>query len=167
MAENRFHLAQVNVGRMKTSLEDPLMGDFVALLDEVNALADVAPGFVWRFQGDEGNATYLRPYDDDRILFNMSVWESVDALKNYVYKSMHADVLRRRKEWFEKLEAPAVAMWWAPEGRLPSVGEAKWRLDLLATVGPTARAFTFKHPFPAGAYDDEASGRLWLPCSAT
>src|SRR5215467_560298 len=94
-----MHLAQVNIARMKGPLESEVMADFVARLDEINALADGSPGFVWRLQTGEGNATYLRPYDDDRILFNLSVWETIDDLKAYVYRSAHAEVLRRRHEW--------------------------------------------------------------------
>jgi hypothetical protein len=168
MSEKQFHLAQVNVARMRAPLEDPIMADFVAMLDEVNAIADAAPGFVWRFQDDTGNATYLRPFDDDRILFNMSVWESVDALKAYVYNSMHAAVLRRRREWFERFEAPATALWWVPVGRIPSVGEAKWRLEQLEIHGPTAQAFTFKQTFaPDTESETTLPAGLFLPCGAT
>ncbi len=89
---NSLHIAQVNIGRMKAALEDPVMAGFVARLEEINALADRSPGFVWRLQTSEGNATYLRPYDDDRILFNMSVWESIEQLKRYVYYTAHVEV---------------------------------------------------------------------------
>ena len=95
---NTFHLAQVNIGRAKGAPQDPIMAGFMARLDEINALADGSPGFVWRLQTSEGNATYLRPYEDDRILVNMSVWESIEQLKHYVYKTMHAEVLRQRLE---------------------------------------------------------------------
>ena len=107
----KYHIAQVNIGRMKGALEDPVMAGFVARLDEVNTLADRSPGFVWRLQTPEGNATYLRPYDDDRILFNMSVWESLDALRYYVYKSAHAELIRQRKEWFEKFIGACLGLW--------------------------------------------------------
>src|ERR1700682_2002993 len=100
-----MHLAQVNIGRMKAPLDSAVMEGFVARLDEINALADGSPGFVWRLQTSEGNATYLRPYDDDRILFNLSVWASIEHLKNYVYKTAHAELIRDRKQWFEKFEA--------------------------------------------------------------
>ncbi|HVR71914.1 MAG TPA: DUF3291 domain-containing protein, partial [Vicinamibacteria bacterium] len=96
------HLAQVNVARMKDSLESPAMAGFVARLDEINALADRSEGFVWRLQTAEGSATYLRPYEDDRILFNLSVWETAEALRAYVYRSAHAELLRQRHEWFSR-----------------------------------------------------------------
>lgn len=143
------HLAQVNIARMKAPLESPLMAGFVARLDEINALADRSPGFVWRFQSDAGNATYLRPYDDDRILFNLSVWEGVEALRDYVYRSAHVEVLRARREWFDAFEDAHLALWWVPAGHRPSVEEAKDRLAHLAEHGPTAFAFTFKNEFPA------------------
>ncbi len=96
-----YHLAQINIGRMRAPLESPVMADFVAQLDEINALADGSPGFVWRLQGEGNDATSLRPFDDDFIIVNMSVWESIDDLRAYVFKSAHAAVMRRRREWFE------------------------------------------------------------------
>ena len=106
-----YHIAQVNVARMKAPLDDPSMAGFVARLDEINALADRCPGFFWRLQTSEGNATYLRPYDDDRILFNMSVWETLDALREYVYRTAHAELLRQRHNWFDKFAGANVALW--------------------------------------------------------
>src|SRR5215212_2317688 len=120
------------------------MADFVARLDEINALADCAPGFVWRLQTPEGNATYVRAYDDDRILVNMSVWESVEALKEYVYRSAHAELLRARRSWFEQFAGVFVALWWVPAGHIPTVDEAKLRLQHLEEHGPSPFAFTFK-----------------------
>ena len=90
-----YHLAQVNIGRVRAPIEDPLMSGFVSRLEEINALADGTPGFVWRLQTPVGNATYFRPYpEDDRILINMSVWESIASLRHYVYQTAHAELLR-------------------------------------------------------------------------
>ena len=125
------------------------MAGFVARLDEINALADGSPGFVWRFQTSEGNATYIRPYDDDRILFNMSVWETIEALKRYVYRTAHAEVLRERHQWFDKFAGAQVALWWVPAGHTPGIDEAKKRLAYVDTHGPTQFAFTFKTIFQA------------------
>src|SRR5690242_852853 len=100
MAESAYHLAQVNIARMLAPLDSGIMADFVARLDAINALADGSPGFVWRYQTAEGNATALRAYDDESILFNLSVWDSPEALKTYVYRSAHSAVMRRRREWF-------------------------------------------------------------------
>ena len=146
---NALHIAQVNIGRMKAALEDPVMAGFVARLEEINALADRSPGFIWRLQTSEGNATYLRPYDDDRILFNMSVWESIEHLKRYVYYTAHVEVLRQRQAWFEKFAGAYTALWWIPKGHIPGIDEAKKRLARLDAQGPTQFAFTFKNPFPA------------------
>ena len=145
------HLAQVNIGRIKEPLDSATMSGFVARLDEINALADGSPGFVWRLQTEEGNATYLRPYGDDRILVNMSVWESLEALVAFVYRSPHVELLRQRHEWFEKFEGVYAALWWVPAGHRPSVDEAKKRLLRLAEAGPTPFAFTFRIPFPPDA----------------
>jgi hypothetical protein len=143
------HLAQVNVARMKAPLESELMAGFVARLDEINALADRSPGFVWRLQLAEGNATYLRPYGDDRILFNLSVWESVEPLKAYVYGTAHAELLKQRRRWFAAFGQPSMALWWVPAGHLPSVEEAMDRLAHLQSHGPTPIAFTFAVSFSA------------------
>lgn len=154
------HLAQVNIARMKYPLDSADMASFVARLDEINALADAAPGFVWRFQTDEGNATYLRPYDDDRILFNLSVWESAEALKDYVYRSAHKELLRDRRSWFEPFEGSMLAMWWVPAGHIPSVDEAKQRLAHLEAHGPSSHAFTFRalHEMPSGVQHAHSGG---------
>ncbi|HEY1242351.1 MAG TPA: DUF3291 domain-containing protein, partial [Bryobacteraceae bacterium] len=132
---------------MRAPLDDELMAGFVARLEEINALADGSPGFIWRLQTSGGDATYLRPYDDDRILFNMSVWETVDALRNYVYRTAHRELLRQRHEWFEKFAGVFVALWWVPAGHVPGVDEAKKRLAYLEAHGPTEFAFTFKTIF--------------------
>ncbi len=139
-----YHIAQTNIARALAPLEDPVMAGFVARLEEINKLADDAPGFVWRFQSEEGNATYLRPYDDDRIIFNMSVWESVNALKSYVYGSAHSEVMRNRREWFDKMSDAYSVLWWIKAGDIPSVREAKLRLEYLQENGPSIHAFTFK-----------------------
>ncbi len=145
---NTLHIAQVNIGRIKGAMEGPVMAGFVARLEEINALADQSPGFIWRLQTPVGNATDLRPYDDDRILVNMSVWESIEQLKHYVYKTTHAEVLRQRQAWFEKFASSYTALWWIPRDHIPAVDEAKKRLAHLDAHGPTPFAFTFKNPFP-------------------
>jgi len=152
---------------MKAQLDNPLMAGFVARLDEINALADHSPGFVWRLQTPAGNATYLRPYDDDRILVNMSVWETVEALKQYVYHSVHAELLRQRQQWFEKFDGIYSALWWVPLGHLPGVDEAKKRLAYLDAHGPTQFAFTFKTVFPPDAeYQRTIDWSSFEPCPA-
>lgn len=161
----KTHLAQVNIARMRGALEDPVMAGFVARLDEINALADGSSGFVWRLQTDAGNATYLRPYDDERIIINMSVWESIEALRDYVYRSRHAELLRQRRDWFEKLETPVVAMWCVPAGHVPSVDEAKKRIAHLH--GPTPFAFSFGTTFPPDEqFIESTDWSAFEPCPA-
>jgi len=152
-----YHLAQVNIARMLAPLEDPLMADFVALLDDINALADRSPGFVWRLQTESGNATYIRPYVDDRIIVNLSVWESVEHLKDYVYRSAHAEVMRRRSQWFEKFDGPYLALWWIEAGHIPTVEEAKERLDHLRKHGESEFAFSLKRVYAPPAYESTYS----------
>jgi Domain of unknown function (DUF3291) len=145
----RFHLAQVNVGRFRAPLDDPIMEGFRTQLDPINALADESPGFVWRLQTEDGNATGIRPYpDDDLMAINMSVWESLESLQQFVYKSAHVATLRERKQWFEPMAGPILALWWIPEGHVPTVAEARERLAHLERHGATPHAFTFRTPFP-------------------
>ena len=145
---SNVHLAQINIGRMKGPLDGPIMAGFMARLDDLNALADKSDGFVWRLQGEAGNNTYLRPYEDERIIVNMSVWESVEKLRAYVYNTAHAELLKQRREWFEKFDGAMMALWWIPAGHIPTVDEAKRRLASLDAHGPTQFAFTFKTTFP-------------------
>jgi hypothetical protein len=149
------HLAQVNVGRLRAPVDSPLVAEFMAALDPINALAEASPGFVWRFQTEEGNATAVRPYDDDEILINLSVWESIEALDAFVYRSRHTAYLRRRREWFSRMEDAMLALWWVPAGHLPSVEAAVARLEQLRAHGPTDQAFTFRQRFPAAPTVDE------------
>jgi Domain of unknown function (DUF3291) len=165
----KYHIAQVNMGRIKAPLNDARMKGFMSRLDEVNALADRSPGFVWRLQTDEGNATYFRPYpEDDSILLNMSVWETIDALKHYVYRTAHAELLKQRHEWFENFSGAYMALWWVPVGHLPGIDEAKKRIADLNAHGPTQFAFTFKAIFEPD--EDFQKGIDWAsfaPCAAT
>jgi hypothetical protein len=144
----RFHLAQINIGRLRAPLEDPSMDGFRSQLDPINALADRSPGFVWRLQTEDGNATAIRPFTDERIAINMSVWESLEALQRFVYRSAHVGPLRDRKQWFERMEAPILVLWWIPAGHVPTVAEALERLQQLKERGPAPEAFTFRVPFP-------------------
>jgi uncharacterized protein DUF3291 len=141
------HLAQLNIARFKLPLDDPAMAGFVAALDPLNAIADAAPGFVWRLQTEEGNATSIHAFEDDLMLINMSVWESVDALAGYVYGPDHVAVMRRRREWAQRMEEAYLVLWWVPAGWIPTIEEAQKRLDRLRRHGPTPQAFTFKKRF--------------------
>ncbi|MEZ4670325.1 MAG: DUF3291 domain-containing protein [Anaerolineae bacterium] len=142
-----YHLAQINIARMVAPLDSPTMHDFVVNLDRINALAESTPGFVWRLKGEGNDATSLRPYNDERIIVNMSVWESVDTLFEYVYKSGHVEIFRRKPEWFERMITPAQTMWWIPAGHVPTVAEGQEKLALLIANGPNPLSFTFKQRF--------------------
>lgn len=144
----RHHLAQLNIARLLAPLDSEQLREFVDNLDPINALAEASPGFVWRLQTDEGDATSLRPYDDDMLIVNMSVWERLESLADFVYRSDHKDIMRGRRQWFERMGEAFMVLWWLPEGHLPTVDEAKERLELLRSRGPTPAAFTFRSPFP-------------------
>jgi hypothetical protein len=143
-----YHLAQLNLARMLTSLDDPSMKDFVDNVARINELGTQTPGFVWILKGEGGDATLMRPFGDD-VLINITVWESIDALYQYAYYSEHADFFRRRKEWFHKMDVPMVVLWWVPEGHQPTVEEARERIEHLRAHGPTPLAFTFKQQYTA------------------
>lgn len=144
-----YHLAQLNIGRLAAPLDSPQLAAFVDALEPINALADATPGFVWRLQTEDGDATAIRPFaEDDMLLVNMSVWSSLEALADFAYRSDHREIMRRRREFFERMTEAYLVLWWVPAGEIPTVEEAKVRLDLLRTVGPSPEAFTFRSPFP-------------------
>ena len=148
-----YVLAQVNIGRLVAPLDAPQLADFVAALDPVNAVADVAPGFIWRLQTEDGNATAIRAFEQDAegadggILINMSVWESVETLAAFVYGRAHIPVLRRRREWFERMKEAYTALWWIPRGHIPAIREAEARVRHLRAHGATPHAFTLREHF--------------------
>ena len=147
----KYQLAHANIARMRAALDDPVMAGFVERLEPLNALADSSPGFVWRLQDEEGDATAIRIFEDERILFNLSVWRSIEDLDAYTYKSAHVEAVRARSEWFERMVKPGLVLWWLAAGGLPTVEDARWRLELLWNEGPTREAFTFRNRFEAPA----------------
>ena len=143
----KYELAQINVAKMLAPLESDRMAAFVAALDPINELADQSPGFVWRLQDDEGNATTIRVFDDDLLLVNMSVWDSLESLRNFVYLSKHAEIMHERRQWFKKMAIVHLALWWIPAGQRPTEAEAQVRLEKLRADGATSFAFTFGQTF--------------------
>jgi hypothetical protein len=141
----RYHVAQLNIGTAVAPLEHQQMADFMNRLDEINALAERSPGFVWRLQSDIGNATDIKVSDDPLFIINLSVWESIEDLHAFVYRSDHKDLFARRFDWFRRATGPNMVMWWQPAGTLPQVDDALRRLRLLEEQGPTTEAFSFKH----------------------
>jgi uncharacterized protein DUF3291 len=142
-------IAQYNFARARAELDDPVMAGFVTALNAINELADNSPGFVWRLQTEKGDATDIRPYADPLMLVTLSVWESVEDLRRYVYHADHAWYLRRRADWFEHPQGRYLVLWWVPDGHIPDVSEGKDRLEWLARHGSTAHAFDFRTVFPA------------------
>jgi hypothetical protein len=143
-----YHLAQLNIARLCASIDSPQLADFVAGLERINALADRAPGFLWRMQSEQGDAAARDRFGAD-VVANLSVWEGIEPLWDFVYRSAHAEVMRRRREWFQRMPEAYMVLWWMPSGHVPTVQEADARLRRLREHGPDAAAFTFKRPFPA------------------
>ena len=144
-----YHLAQINIARFRLPAEDPINADFVNALDQVNAIAEEQPGFIWRLVGDGNDAMDVAAFDDPQMLINMSVWKDMEALAGYVYRTpAHRDIMRRRKEWFDHMDT-SFALWWIKAGHIPTVEEGRKRLEILAKKGPSPEAFTFKQPFAA------------------
>jgi hypothetical protein len=144
----KYHLAQVNIAKTIAPLDDPIMQGFVDQLDAVNHLAENSPGYIWRLKTEDGDATSIPFSDDERVIVNMSTWESLEALQNFVYSGDHLSVLRQKKNWFEKPTAPILALWWVPAGETPTIESAKRALQSLAQHGSSQQAFTFAKPFP-------------------
>ena len=144
-----FHLAQINTARLRAPLQDPSMSEFVDGVKLMNDLADRSPGFVWRLAGENGDGSVFAPADPLTI-YTLSVWESVEHLRQYVYQSGHLDYLRRRRDWFVPHgHHDSLVLWWIPAGRIPTMHQGLSRLSRLRADGPTAEAFTFRQPFPA------------------
>lgn len=144
----QYHIAQINIAQAKAPMDSETMKGFVDRLDEINALADKSPGFIWRLQTEAGDATAIQSFDNPLLIVNMSVWESLEALKNYVYKSDHVELIRDRSAWFNKMIDMHQALWWIPADHIPSVDEGKEKLDYLQKHGLSKTAFTFAKPFP-------------------
>ena len=165
----KYHIAQINIARMRAPLDDPVMAGFAAQLAPMNQLADESPGFVWRLETDEGDATAVRPYEDELIIPNMTVWESIEALHDFVYRRPHRHPLRDRRSWFLPLDGPNFVLWWVEAGHNPTVEEGTSRLEMLAENGPTPEAFTFARPFPPPGvkpFTDADMDRLAETCEA-
>lgn len=142
-----YAIAQINIGKMLAPIDSPVMAGFVANLDHINALAENSKGFIWRLKDENNNATSIKIYDDDMLIINMSVWQNVEALFEFAYQSMHVEILKRRKEWFEKMAESYLALWYVPAMHLPTVEEAIDRLNYLRAHGETPFVFTFKRKF--------------------
>jgi hypothetical protein len=159
-----YHLCHLNIGKARGSLLDPQMAGFLSKLEEINNLAYQSPGFIWHLQIDIYNPEDLAMYGEPGLLFNLSVWKSLEALHGYVYRSHHADMMKLRKEWFADMDGPNYVLWWLPADELPTLEDAKIRLASLSKKGPTPHAFTFKHPFP---YPAESDYMNQIPSSKT
>ena len=164
---SQYELAQLNVAIMKEPLQSPGMADFVANLDRINALAEASPGFVWRLQTEEGDATALRPMGENTLV-NMSVWRDVESLNAFVYRSAHVEIMRRRAEWFQRMSDAYLVLWWVPRGRRPTMDEALAKLTLLRQKGATAEAFTLRQAFdPPDEAEPRAPVAFGHSCPAT
>jgi hypothetical protein len=153
-----YHLAQANIAISKYSYEDPRFAGFVDNLDRIYALAEASPGFVWRHITVDEDQEVKALFGVPDLVFNMSVWESKEALSDFVYKSDHVDILRQRADWFIPRNRPSMALWWQKAGTIPTFLEARHRLELLAQSGPTEDAFTFGSFFEPPTRDEVAHG---------
>jgi len=144
----QYQIAEINVARMKgVTINDPIMNEFVDNLDKVNALAESSQGFVWRLKDESNNATHLNPYNDEQVIINISVWQSIETLENFIYKTFHTEFLKRRKEWFQSYGKASTAMWWIPKEQFPSIQEAIEKLDYYQKNGPSELVFDFRNKY--------------------
>jgi len=147
-----MHLAQLNIAKAKYSLEAVEIKEFVDNLEPVNSLAESSEGFIWRLKDESGDATGIHAFSDPNIIVNMSVWDSTDALKNFMFRTHHRDFLRRKKEWFHNIPEDSYVLWWVPIGHIPTIEEAVEKLEFLRGNGDSPEAFTFKSNFSATEY---------------
>jgi hypothetical protein len=137
-----LHLAEINIGRVLGGPDDPCMADFYNNLARVNALAERMSGFVWRLKNESGeSAVGLTWPGDPTVAVNMSVWESAEDLGRFVFQTVHRNIYARKHEFFEMPARPTVALWWIPAGHIPTLDEAKERLDRYIAQGPSEFAF--------------------------
>jgi len=146
---SEYQIAEINIAKMNgVNINDPIMKEFVDNLDKVNAVAENSEGFVWRLKDESNNSTNLNPYNDEQVIINISVWENIETLENFIYKTFHTDFLKRRKEWFKTFGKAYTAMWWMPKGQFPTIQEAVDKLDYLQKNGSSNIVFDFKNKFP-------------------
>ncbi len=153
MAE--YHIAQLDIAKCRADMDDAMMAEFADNLDRINTLAEQSEGFQWRLKDDSGNATGIDAFMDPRVLINLSVWDSLESLQAFVYKTEHTEFLKRRQEWFLKLEKTHMVLWWVPLGHTPSVTEALQRLTRLRRDNETPYAFSFGQTFPASSLENQ------------
>jgi Domain of unknown function (DUF3291) len=164
--KGKMYLAQLNVARLRAPIDDPIIDDFRMNLARINTLAEASPGYVWRLQDESGDATSIKAFDDDLEIINLTVWESIDALADFTYRSGHVEFLRRRRDFFEAPTQPILCLWWIPEGTIPTVEESIARLEHLRAHGPTPTAFTFRHRFEPDGGADARLGSERDTCTA-
>lgn len=144
-----YYLAQLNIAKTLAPLESPKLKEFVDNLDRINGIAESSPGFVWRLKDDTGNATEISAFDDPNIIVNMSVWQDIQSLKQFMFKTDHASFLMRREQWFEKPTQPTYVLWWMPKTHTPTLDEAKQKLAHLREHGDTEHAFSMRKVYAA------------------
>ncbi|MGF1881501.1 DUF3291 domain-containing protein [Vibrio splendidus] len=140
-------LAQLNIALAKYPLDAPEIKEFVDNLELVNGIAESSEGFVWRLKDESGDATNIQAFEDPNMIVNMSVWDSVDSLKNFMFRTHHRDFMRRKGDWFYRLPEDTYVLWWIEEDHIPTLEEAIERLEHLREIGDTPYAFTFKTNF--------------------
>jgi len=144
-----YQIAEINIARMKgVNIDDPIMKEFVDNLDKVNEIAEKSEGFVWRLKDENNDATSFNPYNDEQVIVNISVWETIESLETFMYKTFHTEFLKRRKEWFHTYGKVSTAMWWIPRGKTPTMQEAVDKLDYLQKNGSSKLAFDFRNKYP-------------------
>ncbi|MEZ8575517.1 DUF3291 domain-containing protein [Vibrio splendidus] len=150
-------LAQLNIALAKYPLDEPEIKEFVDNLELVNGIAESSEGFVWRLKDESGDATNIQAFDDPNMIVNMSVWDSVDSLKNFMFRTHHRDFMRRKGDWFHRLPEDTYVLWWIEEDHIPTLEEAIERLEHLREIGDTPYAFTFKTSFTASEVPKQRS----------
>ena len=148
MTEQDWHVALFNIARAVAPLDDPILAEFMGSLDRINARADQTDGLIWRFQTESGNATEERAYPDDRVIINLSVWRDIESLREFTYRGDHAEIMRRRREWFERMTETYLVLWWVRAGTIPSVSDAKSRLAYVRQFGLSSQGFNFQERYP-------------------
>lgn len=144
-----YHLAQLNLARLKAPKGDPLTEEFFNAIPAINTLAEAQPGFVWRLVGEVKDHTDVPFFLDPHLVVNISLWKDVESFRHFVYKSGHVQYIKRKKEWFQPFDGPFAVLWWVEAGEIPTLAQAKEKLELLKQDGPTQQAFDLHNLFQA------------------
>ena len=142
-----YYIAQANYSQWKPDVSQNLMKDFLSQVEAVHSAAEISKGYVWHYDYDPHSKMLDELFGIERIIFNMTVWETIEDLKDFAFKNLHSEVMKRRAEWFNQQPGNTTVLWWIEQQNRPTAQEAKNKFDMLDELGPTRNSFNFSTLF--------------------